>query len=161
MITSQPIATQTGCQNTPPSMLSVSASGTGLQYQWYVDGDNVGFNGSSIMGATSSTYMPPTTIPGSNYYYASVTGACGAINTQYAEVNVNANGRWLGTVSADWHNPSNWCGGVPDMTTEVVIAPAPFHPIVSNANAICKKLTLLPTAVIEVNSPRELRLMGN
>ncbi len=160
-ITSQPIASQTLCQNTTPSTLAVTATGTGLQYQWYVDTDNTGYNGTSIDGATSSNYIPGTSVAGTKYYYVIVSGTCGVVNSQYAAVKVNETGRWLGTVNSDWHTASNWCGGVPDMATDVIIGPAPFQPVVSSANAICHHLSLLPTTALDIHAPRQLKVMQN
>lgn len=54
--------------------LSVTASGTGLTYQWYSNSSNSNSGGSLISGATSSTYTPSTATGGTLYYYVVVTG---------------------------------------------------------------------------------------
>ncbi len=37
-------------------------------------------------------------------------------------------GRWLGTTNSDWNTASNWCGGVPIATTDVIIPAASSVP---------------------------------
>ncbi len=159
-ITSQPLYTQKVCQDAIPSTIAVSATGTGLQYQWYNDTWYEGYNGTVIVGATSPTYIPPTTVPGTYYFYAKVTGLCGQVYSEYSEMNVDARGTWVGATSSDWHTATNWCGGVPDMTTDVFITPKPFSPIVSTANATCRTISIFPPATLSINAPRELRVKG-
>ncbi|HZV70714.1 MAG TPA: hypothetical protein VFG10_14265 [Saprospiraceae bacterium] len=160
VITSQPLYTQKVCQDAIPSTIAVSASGSGLQYQWYQDTWYEGYNGTMIIGANSPTYVPPTPVPGTYFFYAKVTGQCGEVYSDYSEMNVDARGTWVGATSSNWHTTSNWCGGVPDVTTDVFISVKPFNPIVSTANAICRSIYIFPDATLGVNAPRELRVMG-
>lgn len=96
-ITSQPTPTQNLCIGvTIPSALSISYSGgTGtVSYQWYSNTTNSNIGGTSISGATSSTYSPPVyTIPGNYYYYATVSlngNGCLPATSNAAEVVVFA-----------------------------------------------------------------------
>ncbi len=68
---------QTYCQNATPTVLSVTAIGGGLTYQWYSNTSNNNTSGSIISGATSSTYSPPTNTANTRYYYVIVSGSCG------------------------------------------------------------------------------------
>jgi hypothetical protein len=76
--------TQTVCQNegSTPLTLSTTSGGTGspvsLTYQWYSNSVNNNTSGTSIAGATSSSYSPPTNIVGVTYYYCVVTNTNGA-----------------------------------------------------------------------------------
>ncbi|MGC4023326.1 MAG: hypothetical protein QM734_15965, partial [Cyclobacteriaceae bacterium] len=78
-ITAQPsISSQTVCQGTNPSALSVTATGTGtLSYQWYASDTAVpGTIGSSVGGTIYSVSSGPTLTPnmiGTYYYWAIVT----------------------------------------------------------------------------------------
>jgi gliding motility-associated-like protein len=74
-ISAQPIATQTLCQNSAPTVLNLTASGgTGtFLYQWYSNTANNTTSGTIIAGATASTYSPPTATLGTRYYYCVVT----------------------------------------------------------------------------------------
>ncbi|MFY7885635.1 MAG: PKD domain-containing protein, partial [Dolichospermum sp.] len=73
-ITTQPSTTnQSYCLNATPVGISVVASGSSLTYQWYKNVVNSNSGGSSISGATSSTYTPSTTSAGTFYYYCVVS----------------------------------------------------------------------------------------
>ena len=83
-ITSQPTATQTLCSGSPASF-SVTATGTGLTYQWKK-------NGADIPGATSATYsIPNVSASDAGTYTVVVSGAapCSPVTSQNAVLNVN------------------------------------------------------------------------
>ena len=112
-ITQQPsLQAQTVCQGGAFSALSVTATGTGLTYQWYSNVNNSIVGGTLIIGATSSSYSPPSASPGILYYYCVVSasapcpsvssGVSGAItvNPLAASVSVNpASGTFCGSTS--------------------------------------------------------------
>jgi len=53
-------------------------------------------------------------------------------------------GTWLGSVSTDWNNPLNWCGGIlPTASTDVIIATTVSgrQPILS-ASGFCKNISI-------------------
>jgi hypothetical protein len=57
-----------------PTTLEVGAQGVNLQYQWYYNAqNNSNTGGQAIGGATSTTYQPPVSTNGTNYYYVTVT----------------------------------------------------------------------------------------
>ncbi|MHA7131283.1 PKD-like domain-containing protein [Algoriphagus namhaensis] len=65
--------------NTP---LTVGAVGGSLTYQWYTKPDNSAIStnpGIPVSGATSSSFLPPSTPEGINYYYVIVSGFCGTV----------------------------------------------------------------------------------
>jgi len=37
---------------------------------------------------------------------------------------------WLGLVSTEWNDPSNWSNGVPGIFHQAVIMPGPFQPVI-------------------------------
>ncbi len=75
VITSEPIAFQSLCQNTLPIDLEVMVSnGLGtISYQWYVNTVNNATTGTPITGANTSIYTPPVTDVGTLYYYCMVS----------------------------------------------------------------------------------------
>ena len=90
IITTNPTGA-TYCQNATPTALTVAATGSGtLTYQWYSNTANNSTTGTAISGATTSSYIPSTTTAGTLYYYATVTGTCGAATSTTATVAVNA-----------------------------------------------------------------------
>jgi len=77
VITVQPSITPQGvCQGSATATLSVSATGTGLSYQWYKNTTAANSGGTLLSGATSSGYTPPSSSIGTSYYYCVVTGTC-------------------------------------------------------------------------------------
>ncbi len=69
-----------------PVTFSVTASGTGIGYQWKKDTVN-------ISGATSSSYNIASTVAGdAGSYTCEVTGACGAVTSSAAVLTVNTIG---------------------------------------------------------------------
>ncbi|WP_291276069.1 hypothetical protein, partial [Flavobacterium sp.] len=76
-ISTQPIVTQTVCKNASISTLSVSASGSGLTYEWYSNTVNSNVGGTLITSATSNSFSPSTATVGTFYYYCIVrSGSC-------------------------------------------------------------------------------------
>ncbi|MEI6821811.1 MAG: T9SS type A sorting domain-containing protein, partial [Bacteroidota bacterium] len=74
------IVGQSKCVNESFSSISVTASGSGLSYQWYYNANNVNSGGTSLNtnnGANTNTYTPQATTAGTLYYYCVVTGTCG------------------------------------------------------------------------------------
>ena len=79
------------CQNGTATALSVTATGTGtLTYKWFSNTVNNNTSGTAVGGATSSSFTPPTVTAGTTYYYVEVTGTCGTIASNTAQVIVNA-----------------------------------------------------------------------
>lgn len=94
IVTNQPIASQTLCQNSPAESLKVQISG-GIgeyAYQWYKNSTNSTTTGSIVDGATEATYLPSTTTVGTVYYYCVVTqpnGVACKVTSDPAKVKVN------------------------------------------------------------------------
>ncbi|MEI7525772.1 MAG: hypothetical protein WCJ95_15630 [Mariniphaga sp.] len=90
-IISQSTASQNCILNGAFTAITVTASGTGLTYQWYSNSiaeNNGGTPLGSANGAQNSSYTPQSTTAGTNYYYCVVTGCgidtstvSGAVNT--------------------------------------------------------------------------------
>ena len=93
-INSQPLSTQTVCEFGTVITLELSyIDGVGTPtYQWYVsDTNDITDLSSPIIGATSSSYSPSTTPPGTLYYFAVLTfaeGGCGVITSEISEVEI-------------------------------------------------------------------------
>ena len=74
-VSSQPLGSQTLCQNAIPLSLDITATGGNgiFSYQWYSNSLNSNTGGVLIPGATSSSYVPITSTISTRYYYAVVT----------------------------------------------------------------------------------------
>lgn len=70
-ITSQPLASQSGCVGATLTPLSLAISGGNgtPTYQWYANTTASTSGGSIITGATSSSYVPSNTTAGTYYFY--------------------------------------------------------------------------------------------
>ena len=75
VVTTQPIQTQTLCQGSAASNLSVTATGGigDYAYQWYQNVTNNTTTGTAISGANNQTYTPSTSNVGTLYYYCLIT----------------------------------------------------------------------------------------
>jgi gliding motility-associated-like protein len=90
VITTNPIATQTICNNGTPTVLSIADTGTGtLTYQWYSNTTSTTTGGTIIASATAATFTPPNSPASTVYYYCIVTGACGTAISTVSELIVN------------------------------------------------------------------------
>ena len=76
-ITAQPTASQTVCSGSTPTSISVTATGTGLSYQWQIKttGD---WGDMSNRTSSTLTWDSPVTIAGTWYYRCKITASCGA-----------------------------------------------------------------------------------
>lgn len=89
------------CSNGTGPTLEVVAQGLNLSYQWYSNTTNSNTGGTLIADAVSSTYIAPTTVAGTRYYYVVISNngqSCAEGRTAPIQVNISnpANG---GTIS--------------------------------------------------------------
>jgi len=101
-------ATQIFCSTSSPTVNELSATGTSIQ--WY----EASSGGSALATNTS--------LVNSTIYYATQTvSGCESTTRLAVTASLVNNGTWLGSTSTDWNTASNWCGGVPTSSTNVVI----------------------------------------
>jgi hypothetical protein len=80
VIASQSTAGASYSQNVQANALSINANGgngTLSGYQWYQNTTSSNNGGTEITGATASSYIPPTSIAGTSYYYCIVSNSNG------------------------------------------------------------------------------------
>ena len=89
-ISTQPLLSQTTCENGIISPITCNANGGGtISYQWYVNSTNSNSGGTAISGANSFSFTPSVQSVGNQYYYCEVnsTGSgCNSIISNTAEV---------------------------------------------------------------------------
>ncbi len=144
-ITTQPVS-QSICTGSNVSF-TVAATGANLSYQWRK-------NGVDITGATNSTFTITGVVAGDAANYdVIVTGTCGPLTSSAATLTVTNSGIWSGATSTDWFTASNWCGGVPTSTTNVVIpAGAANMPLITNGTASANNITVETGATLTINN---------
>jgi hypothetical protein len=153
-ITTQPVS-QSVCSGSNVTF-NVTATGTGITYQWRKAGVN-------IAGATASTYTITNVATGdAGVYDVIVTGSCGSLTSNPATLTVNIPGTWIGVTSTDWNTASNWCGGIPTTTTDVLInAGAPNMPNLSNGTGSARQITIGTGASLTVGNAGILNIYGD
>lgn len=147
------------CSSTNTSTLSLTGNIAG-NVQWQSSTDSTNFN--NINGATQTNYTA-TNLSATTYFRAVITpsvGACGILQSPIATLQHYATGSWIGNVSNNWDDPNNWCGGIPDSTTDVVIYPSNNAPVVNN-NASVKNITVQNSASLSVSPGKNLNVSGN
>lgn len=119
-----------GCGTAGVILSAVATSGT---IDWYTaDG-----GGSSLY--TGNSYTTPVISSTTTYYVSS--SACSASLRQPVIANVNAAYQWLGGTSGDWNVSTNWCGGIPTSSTNVVI-PSGTVVNIQSSNAVANSVTV-------------------
>lgn len=76
VIAAQPVAPTAVCLNANSNTISVTAYGSGITYQWFSNTANNTTGATAIANATSNSYLVPTNVAGTRFYYVVVTGAC-------------------------------------------------------------------------------------
>ena len=113
-ISSQPAVSTSECIGGTAQLSVTAANGTGgYTYQWYNNGStNSNSEGTSIPGATTSTYTPPTATAGTVYYYVIIGASgngCGTITSDVAAVTaVASQPSWTGYSNP---TPTAFCVG--------------------------------------------------
>ncbi|MEI8272782.1 MAG: hypothetical protein WCG08_09175, partial [Paludibacter sp.] len=128
--------------------------GTGLthssQYLYFAGVNQTGGAGISWGGTGATvTYLNTT-------YFAASTGKLNVSATSACGTNT-----WSGTLSTDWNNASNWCGGIPTAITSVLIpSAATRQPTISSA-AVCDGITIQSGATLTISGTNTLNVYGD
>ena len=152
-ISSQP-TNQTACYGTAATF-SVTATGTGLTYQWRKTGVTIG-------GATSSSYTISSVVASdaANYDVIITTSSC-PVTSNTASLTVNTTNQWNGSVSNAWSNASNWsCGIVPNSNLDVIVPSVATLPTISST-ANVRNLTINASTTLTNASTGILNVYGN
>ncbi|MDP4238207.1 MAG: G8 domain-containing protein [Bacteroidota bacterium] len=83
-IISQSTNSQTKCAGVAFTPITVTATGTGLTYQWYSNTTASTTGGTSLgsaNGAQTNSYTPQSTTVGTLYYYCIITGTCSTVTS--------------------------------------------------------------------------------
>jgi hypothetical protein len=139
--------------------VTMSGGSQPVTYQWQTDNGTNGTTWSATnapvntSSTTSVLSLTGVTLSMNGYRYRlSITGTCGTIYSNEATLRVLADGTWRGTTNTDWHTATNWCGGVPTSTTDVLIPNwAPRMPIISANTAFSRSLHIENTARLTIS----------
>lgn len=146
--------------NCPGSVQTISAGAAGTVYQWQAD-SGAGFTNLSDGGFYNGTGTSTLTITGLISSYSGTSYRCVVDGVPGSSYTVTFAQRWLGNVSNDWFNGSNWsgCGNVPDAGTDVIIPGGrPNYPVI-NGNAVVRSLVTGSGASVTVQTGSALSVM--
>lgn len=152
----------------------ITLSGTGYQWAYSTSATGPWIN---ITGATAATYTPsaaaaPFNTAGTYYIIrkAALSGVNNIVPNPYVAVNESnyaiitikmPAGTWLGITSIDWNTASNWSGGVPTYTTDVVIpSGTPYQPTINSNIAYCRNITISSGSILTISSIGQLLISG-
>ncbi|MBP7850967.1 MAG: C10 family peptidase, partial [Lentimicrobiaceae bacterium] len=112
---------------------------------------------STVLGVDEQFTFTVTTAD----YYGLCVWSNNGVSCNYT-LHIGPAGRWLGTVSNNWHTSANWSGGfIPDLLTDVVISTGyTYYPILQNANGGCRNLTVNAGARLDIGA-YDLTVTGN
>ena len=68
--------------------------------------------------------------------------------------------RWTGAVSTDWHDPDNWIGGVPGVTSDVLIPNVTNQPVIDEA-ATCNNIVISSGASVVLTGANTFTINGS
>ena len=146
------------CAGTNSTLLTLGGN-TGI-IQWQSSAD--GINYSNIASATAQTYNA-TNLTSATYYKAVVTsGACPSLTTAAATILVKQPGSWMGAINNNWNNAGNWCGSIPNASTDVTIS-SEFsnQPSIGIADATVRSLTISTGASVTIAANMTLNVWGD
>lgn len=136
-------------------------SGGSVQLNGSADGTSVSFSWSPSASLDNANIANPNASPAAATTYtmtASING-CSVQDDVYVDL---YDGTWTGIEDNNWHNPNNWCNGIPSSTDDAVISSnATNMPEIHFATANVRNLTVLSGASIEINSDQILNIYGD
>lgn len=150
------------CSGQTGTLTWTSESGSGPFTVIYNDGSD--HTASDVYsGVPFSVYSSQTSTK--VYTLISVTGThcprTSGFTGGSASVTVLSSGLWLGSVSNDWNNADNWCGGVPTSTTDVIIPSGTAVKPHITANAECNSLTINSSDSLIIDANVTLTVHGS
>ena len=150
--------TTTTCSGSNSTVLTLTGN-TGNVLKWQSS-----VNGTSWTDiANTTTTLTAVNLTQTTYYRAQVqSGTCSSAWSGTALITVAATGDWLGVISTDWNTASNWCGGVPTSTSDVVIpGSAPNMPVIGSEDGICRNITINAGASLTITGTNSITVHGN
>jgi hypothetical protein len=128
---------QSFCSAASPTVASLSAAGTAIQ--WY----DASTNGNLL---TSGTALSTGT-----YYATQTVSNCESTTRTSVAVTVIPSGTWIGDNNDNWNVANNWCGSIPDIASEVVVIPSGVT-VTLDLSPTISSLTLSSGATIDLGS---------
>jgi hypothetical protein len=127
-------------------------------YQWKLNGNNTGTNSATYQNSTLANNEVVTVVMTSSL--ACVTQSTATSNA--ITMTVAAAQTWIGVTSTDWNTVSNWCGGIPSSTTDVIIpSSAPNMPNLGAGTGTARNITINTGGSMTIAASGTLDLFGS
>jgi len=132
--------------------------GATASYQWKLNGSNTGTNSATYSNSSLNNNDVVTVV-----MTTSLTCVTQSTATSNAiTITVAASQTWIGVVSSNWNTASNWCGGIPGATTDVVIpSSAPNMPVISGGTGAARSITVNTGGSLTIAGTGVLDLFGS
>ncbi|MBN2765096.1 MAG: T9SS type A sorting domain-containing protein [Paludibacteraceae bacterium] len=78
-----------------------------------------------------------------------------------ATVTVNPYITWTGATNTDWFTASNWCGGVPTLTDDVIIPDVANEPVIAGVGAVTKSMIIDNESSVTIDGAYTLEMAGS
>ena len=146
------------CSGTNVIFTATPTNGGTPSYQWKLNGNNVGTNSATYQNATLVNNDVVTLVMTSSLACVTQTTATSNAIT----ISIIPAQTWLGSTSSDWNTLSNWCGGIPTSTTDVIVpSSAPNMPNLSTGTGSAKNITINTGGTLTIGVNGILDLFGN
>ena len=135
------------CANTTGFIYSISPVANAATYTWTIP------SGWTITSGAGTTSITVTSGSAGGNITVTAGNFCGTSSPGSLAITVTSTGTWLG-VTNDWNNPSNWCGGIPTTSTNVIIPviAGGIYPTTSSATAMAHNSNIASGASVIVNN---------
>jgi hypothetical protein len=123
---------------------SITATGTGINYQWRANGVNLTNTGVYAGAFSNSLSISDVTGLDGTMYDVIVYGVCNPDTSIAVMLTAPSFNQWTGAIDTAWSNAGNWqCGLVPTIFTDVIIpGSAPKMPLVDITGAVANSVTI-------------------
>ena len=137
-------ADQSICTGSTPAALtgSTPTGGSGsYSYLWESSTTGSGSGFATASGTFNTIGYTPAALTQTRWYRRTVnSGGCSSTSAT-VQITVNSGGTWVGGASGQWNTASNWCGGIPTISTTVTI-PAGTAVTISSSDANAASVTI-------------------
>jgi hypothetical protein len=146
------------CAGTNVIFTATPTNGGTPSYQWKLNGGNAGTNSATYQNASLANNDVVTVVMTSSLTCVTQTTATSNAIT----ITVIPLQTWTGVTSTDWNTSSNWCGGIPTSTIDVIIpSSAPNMPNLSGGTGTARSIIINTGGSLTIGSNGVLDLFGN
>jgi hypothetical protein len=146
------------CAGTNVIFTATPTNGGVPSYQWKLNGSNVGTNSTTYQNPGLANNDVVTVVMSSSL--TCITQATATSNA--ITITITAAQTWLGATSTDWNTASNWCGGIPTSTTDVIVpSSAPNMPNLGGGIGTARNITINTGGSLTIGTNGILDLFGS